>query len=241
MPEYSTNCRCVSKDNISELVKDGLINLSNTRTGRHLKTGDIRSLSAELFRSVGDKSKDNVFGICGELLECRSWAWGVIAFDFAYRVRKQYTEDDFDIFNGWLVKYVRGWDDCDDFCTHAFGTLLMRYPELFERVIPWTEHEQFPVRRAAAVILIPSIGRNKYESIKPFMISDLLLTDEHDLVRKGYGWMLKILAVREPQAVFDYLVKNKDIMPRVAFRYAIEKMDADMKRELMGLRKERQV
>ena len=67
-------------------------------------TGDIRKLSAKLFKSIGDKSKDNIFSICGELLEQREWALGVVAFDFAYRMKKQYDENTFAVFEGWLEK-----------------------------------------------------------------------------------------------------------------------------------------
>jgi 3-methyladenine DNA glycosylase AlkD len=45
--------------------------------------------------------------------------------------------------------------------------------------------------------------------------------------------MLKVLSVKEPQLVYDYLEKNKEIMPRVSFRYALEKMDKERKSELM--------
>jgi hypothetical protein len=30
------------------------------------------------------------------------------------------------------------------------------------------------------------------------------IKDEHDLVRKEYGWMLKMLSTKEPQLIFDY-------------------------------------
>ena len=84
-------------------------------------TGDIRKLSAKLFKSVKEKSKDNIFSVCGELLEQREWALGVIAFDFAYRMKNQYDEDTFTVFESWLEKYVCGWGDCDDLCVHALG------------------------------------------------------------------------------------------------------------------------
>jgi hypothetical protein len=45
--------------------------------------------------------------------------------------------------------------------------------------------------------------------------------------------VIKVLSTKEPQLVYDYLVKFKDIMPRVSFRYALEKMDVDRKIELM--------
>lgn len=32
--------------------------------------------------------------------------------------------------------------------------------------------------------------------------------DEHDLVRKGYGWMLKSLSTKEPDKVYIYGTKD---------------------------------
>jgi 3-methyladenine DNA glycosylase AlkD len=176
-----------------------------------------------------------VFAISGELLEERSWPLKVIAFDFAYRIRKQYDENTFSLFESWLVQYVRGWGDCDDFCTHAFGELIVQNTELAKKTMVWTERDEFWMRRAAAVVLIPSINRGKYKETDPIAVSDRLLLDGEDLVRKGYGWMLKVLSVKEPQLVYDYLIKNKETMPRVSFRYALEKMDKERKLELMRL------
>ena len=196
-------------------------------------TGDIRKLSAMLFRSIGDKSKNNIFSLCGELLEQREWALGVIAFDFAYRMKKQYDDDTFVLFESWLEKYVRGWGDCDDLCVHALGELIRQNQKLVSKTILWTEREEFWMWRASAVSLLVSIRRDDYSAINPLQISDLLMNDEHYLVLKGYGWLLKEFAHKEPELVFDYLMEHKVIMPRVAFRYAMQKMDADKKRILM--------
>jgi len=74
---------------------------------------------------------------------------GVIAFDFAYRVKKQYDSNTFPIFESWLIRYVRGWGDCDDFCTHAFGELITQNTSLVQNIIPWTIREELWMRRAA--------------------------------------------------------------------------------------------
>jgi 3-methyladenine DNA glycosylase AlkD len=203
-------------------VKEELDKIKYTTNGEHLKTGEIRKLSAKLFRCLDDKSKDNVFGMSESLLDQRNWSMGIIAFDFANRVKKQYDENTFSVFENWLIKYVRGWGDCDDFCTHAFGELIIQNTSLVSNILPWTERDEFWMRRAAAVVLIPSITHNKYNKTNPLAISDRLLLDNEDLVRKGYGWMLKVLSIKEPKLVYDYLVKNKDVMPRVSFRYALE-------------------
>lgn len=200
----------------------------------HLRTGDIRRISAKLFQSLKNRSIDRVFCLCEELLEQRRWELGVIAYDWAYRMRTAFRPSDFDRFETWLITYIRGWGDCDDFCTHAFGELLYQYPELIHRVLPWTIREKFWMRRAAAVILILSIRRGCYERLNPLQISDLLMQDHHDLVLKGYGWMLKVLSQRDPDAVYQYLLRNKNQIPRTAYRYALEKMDRSRRSELMS-------
>lgn len=53
----------------------------NIPTGKHIIIGDIRKLSARLYKKLSDRTIDNVLCLCEELLEERSWGLGVIAFD----------------------------------------------------------------------------------------------------------------------------------------------------------------
>lgn len=208
---------------------------SGVPEGGHAATGDIRRLSGRLYRQAGVKDIEGVLGLCGELLERHDWAMGVIAFDWAYRVKDQYTEETYGVFYRWLKEYVRGWGDCDDFCTHAFGELLRQRKELFPKVLEWTGDPAFWVRRASAVVLIPSILRGEGEGLQPLAVADRLLADEHDLVRKGYGWMLKSLSQVDPRGVEAYLAAHCREMPRVAYRYALEKFDQETRARLMAL------
>ena len=190
----------------------------NVAEGQHIVTGDIRRLAARLYRKIEDKSIENVLVLCEELLEEHSWAFGVIAFDWAYRVRDQYSETTY-----------------DTFYTHAFGEWLRRYKSAFQKVTEWTKDEDFWVRRASAVILIPAVLHKDYDGIDPLIISDALLTDEHDLVQKGYGWMLKCLSQVDRETVKNYLILHHGEMPRTAYRYALEKFDRETRKELMSL------
>lgn len=88
------------------------------------------------------------------------------------------------------------------------------------------------VSMAAAVTLI--VPARKGSFLKDvFESSDILMPDEDDLVRKGYGWLLKAASEAHQKEVFDYVMKNKKQMSRTALRYAIEKMPAEMKAEAM--------
>lgn len=99
----------------------------------------------------------------------------------------------------------------------------------------WTKENDFWIRRASAVVLIPAILHNDFEGINPLLISDKLMNDEHELVLKGYGWMLKSLSQINQPMVKEYLIKNHKQMPRVAYRYALEKFDSDTRKKLMML------
>jgi len=134
-----------------------------------------------------------------------------------------------------LFEYVTGWNDCDDFCTHAFGELIRQYNELFEKTLNWVNHENFAVQRATAVVLIYPINKDSYAGLNPCLVADLLCKNEHHLVQKGYGWLLKVLSKKEPQVVVDYLRCNHGEMSRTAFRYAIENLNKDTQRALMSL------
>ena len=56
-----------------------------------------------------------------------------------------------------------------------------------------------------------------------------MLTGSDDMVQKGYGWMLKVAADKHQQVILNFVVKRKEVMPRTALRYAIEKMPPELK------------
>lgn len=209
------------------------IELSDLRKEKRLITGEVRRISSDYFKKL-PKDKQSVFEYCQQLLEFRIWELTIIAYDWAYRMRHSYDETTFEVFEYWLKNYISDWWDCDDFCTHAFGELMIRYPQLMIKVFDWCEHENFAVRRAAPVVLILPIKKRALLSVDPLAVADHLKFDPHYLVLKGYGWMLKVLSLTDDMKVIAYLEQNPQ-MPRVAYRYALEKLDPDVKKHLMKL------
>jgi 3-methyladenine DNA glycosylase AlkD len=96
----------------------------------------------------------------------------------------------------------------------------------------WAKSPNRWVRRASAVSLI--IPARKGMFLKDiFEIADILLLDKDDMVQKGYGWMLKATSETYQKEVFDYVMSKKEIMPRTALRYAIEKVPQELRVEAM--------
>jgi 3-methyladenine DNA glycosylase AlkD len=70
-----------------------------------------------------------------------------------------------------------------------------------------------------------------------FKIAEMLLNDDHDLIHKASGWMLRAAGDADRQRLLRFLDQHAATMPRVALRYAIEHLDKDQKSDYMNLKK----
>lgn len=197
-----------------------------------VKTAVVNQIARKYWLEVKGFSKQAVFDLCEELFKSNLNEEAFIAFEWAYRMRNLYSKDDMAVFTDWISRYVDNWAKCDTLCNHAVGALIDQYPELIDDLKSWARSENRWLRRAAAVSLIMPARRGRFLP-DIFEIATLLLTDQDDLVRKGYGWMLKEASKTHLNDVFDFIVRNKESMPRTALRYAIEKMPVEMRRQAM--------
>jgi 3-methyladenine DNA glycosylase AlkD len=197
-----------------------------------VKNAEATKIIREYLKRIKPLSKHEVFALCDELWQSKYLEEAIIACRFAESWVAQYEPEDFKTFERWVNSYVNNWADCDTLCNHTIGSFVMKYPEYLEELKRWATSPHRWTKRGAAVSLI--IPARKGLFLKEiFEIADLLLLDKDDLVQKGYGWMLKAASESNKQAVFNYVVAKKAVMPRTALRYAIEKMPKELKAEAM--------
>lgn len=193
-----------------------------------VKSAIVSKISKEYFTFISGNSKPEIFDLCDKLWQSGYIEESFIACNWSYYIHKQYGPRDFQVFEKWISTYINNWASCDTLCNHAVGEFIEMYPEYLSKLKEFAKSENRWMRRAAAVTLIIPARKGKFLN-DIFEIADILLLDKDDLVQKGYGWMLKAASESNQQAVFEYVIKKKAVMPRTALRYAIEKMPKELK------------
>ena len=222
------------KESSDEKTKSGSQRYFKEKVKFHgVKTAAVDQVGKKYFDLLENEDKNTIFELCEELLKSGYMEEAWIACNWADRINKKFTATDFVIFERWIKKYIDNWAECDTLCNHAVGTFVEMYPKYIDKLKRWAKSKNRWMKRAAAVTLIIPARRGKF--LKDiFEIADNLLTDPDDMVQKGYGWMLKAASQAHQKDVFDYVMKNKNIMPRTALRYAIEKMPQDLRKKAMA-------
>jgi 3-methyladenine DNA glycosylase AlkD len=193
-----------------------------------VKVPTVSKISKEHFKIIQQRSKNEIFDLCENLLQSGYIEESFVACHWSYYIHKRYEPCDFNVFEKWINQYVNNWAVCDTLCNHTVGEFIEMYPEYITLLKEFARSENRWMRRASAVTLIIPARKGKFLN-DILDIADILLSDKDDLVRKGYGWMLKAASEYHQQAIYDYVIKNKSVMPRTSLRYAIEKMPEDLK------------
>ncbi len=128
------------------------------------------------------------------------------------------------------LKHVNNWDLVDISAPHILGNYLLDN----DRSILYrlASSDNLWERRIAILSTFSFIKNNQYEDA--LNISGILIFDEHDLIHKAVGWMLREIGKRDIKTEEEFLLKHYHEMPRTMLRYAIEKFDEEIRKFYLG-------
>jgi 3-methyladenine DNA glycosylase AlkD len=130
------------------------------------------------------------------------------------------------------TRYVNNWDLVDQSAPELVGPYVGKDDtRLIERLAKSTLLWN---RRIAMVATHQSTRRG--DLAPALRIAERLLGDEHDLMHKAVGWMLREVGKRSPDTLRAFLAKHAATMPRTALRYSIERFTPEERKRWMGAR-----
>ncbi len=129
--------------------------------------------------------------------------------------------------------YVNNWDLVDTSAEYIVGqhvanTDFMTLKKLAHSRLIWD-------RRIAMLACFHFIKQGEAEPA--LTIAEILLDDEHDLIRKAVGWMLREVGKRVDERIEqDWLLESDryKTMPRTTLRYAIEHFSPELRKHYLA-------
>ncbi|MES2176280.1 MAG: DNA alkylation repair protein [Gemmatimonadota bacterium] len=128
------------------------------------------------------------------------------------------------------TRYINNWDLVDSSAGEIVGSHVPERGTGFLEKL--ARSNSLWERRIAMIATFWSI---KHDDFAPTLrIAEQLLDDEHDLIHKAVGWMLREAGNRDVTVLRAFLDTHAATMPRTALRYAIERLGPDDRRRYMG-------
>jgi 3-methyladenine DNA glycosylase AlkD len=130
------------------------------------------------------------------------------------------------------LPFINNWDLVDSSAAQILGGWLADKPR--GPLVRLARSTHLWSRRVAIIATFHFIHRGEHRDA--IRIATILVNDEHDLIHKAVGWMLREVDKRaSPAALTAFLHRHAATMPRTMLRYAIERLPAERRAHWMAL------
>ncbi|MGV3710269.1 MAG: DNA alkylation repair protein [Gemmatimonas sp.] len=116
---------------------------------------------------------------------------------------------------------INNWDLVDASAEHIVGPHVMAKATGKRTLGKLARSKSLWERRIAMLSTFHHIKQGEFET--PLFVAELLRRDEHDLIHKAVGWMLREIGNRNRAVLVEFLEPRVTELPRTMLRYAIEK------------------
>ncbi|HEY9529617.1 MAG TPA: DNA alkylation repair protein [Anaerolineales bacterium] len=159
----------------------------------------------------------------------------VSIMDFQARSKKTTEARRKELFDLYIKRHdrINTWDLVDRSAPYVVGRYLFDKPRKI--LYKLARSKKMPERRTAMVSTGYFIRQGDVEDT--FKIAGMLIDDEHDLIHKATGWMLRAAGDVDRERLVDFLDKFTDSIPRVTLRYATEHFDKKQRDTYLGRKK----
>jgi len=120
---------------------------------------------------------------------------------------------------------INNWDLVDSSCHQILGRFLQDKER--DLLYDFAHSGDLWKKRIAMITCYHFIKQEDFSD--PLNIAEILVHDDHDLIQKAVGWMLREIGNRDLETEEEFLKKFYHNMPRTMLRYAIEKFDEPLR------------
>jgi 3-methyladenine DNA glycosylase AlkD len=195
-------------------------------------TGNLRSLAVRFRRRIRNQlGLDFLLQVADKLFAGRVLEEKVFAVFLLEKLTQEFGDAEFRLFECWLQR-ISSWADHDGLVHYLIAPMIADKPVRVERVFRWAKSPDRWHRRAACVALIQGTRKKMFfAEIK--RLSNLLLSDQDDMVQKGLGWLLRETAKADAKRTVPYLMSIRERAPRLVLRTACETLPVGVRKKIL--------
>jgi len=130
------------------------------------------------------------------------------------------------------IKYINNWDLVDLSAYKILGDFFFEKDKKELEALLYSD--SIWEKRIAMVSTYGFI--QKGDTKTTFKYAKILLGEEHDLIHKAVGWMLREAGKKDKKALIDFIEKNYKKMPRTTLRYSIERFNLNERKRFLEKR-----
>ncbi len=139
------------------------------------------------------------------------------AMQLAVKYRKLWSLEIFHTFE-FMIRTKSWWDTVDTVASTLVGPLVLRYPELIPAVDHWIQDPYLWIRRSA--IIFQLTWKHKTDQVRLFANCTQSMHECDFFMRKAIGWALRQYSKTNPEAVKEFLMKNRHELSALSIREA---------------------
>ena len=128
------------------------------------------------------------------------------------------------------TKYINNWDLVDLSCYKLLGRYCFENQK-DDILRELSNSDNMWEKRIAIVATMYHIKKGSHDLTIELALNNL--NHSHDLMHKANGWLLREMGKKDEEKLLNFLKTHYQNMPRTSLRYAIEKLDEDLRQDFL--------
>lgn len=188
---------------------------------------DQRKVAKEYFSKITLKELSEL--LSSEIHEHRLTALLMLISKFE-KAKEQTVKDEIVKFYLNHLQFINNWDLVDTSCYKILGRYAFENQK--ENLLKeLSKSDEMWHKRIAVVGTMHYIKKGSFDLTKEFVTQNL--HHPHDLMHKANGWLLREMGNEDESELIVYLNQYYKEMPRTCLRYAIEKLNEELRQDYL--------
>ncbi|KQK27137.1 DNA alkylation repair protein [Chryseobacterium aquaticum] len=188
---------------------------------------DQRKVAKEYFSKISLKELSEL--LSSEIHEHRLTALLMLISKFE-KTKEQTVKDEIVKFYLNHLQFINNWDLVDTSCYKILGRYAFENQK--ENLLKeLSKSDEMWHKRIAVVGTMHYIKKGSFDLTKEFVTQNL--HHQHDLMHKANGWLLREMGNKNESELIVYLNQYYKEMPRTCLRYAIEKLNEELRQDYL--------